>query len=176
MGTVDRLSPLHTPEEIGAAVRRIAARLDADFRDTRPILVGVLKGAFVFLADLARAMTVPAEIDFVRAASYGKGTETSGKVVLLMDMDIPVAGRSVVLVDDIVDSGLTLDFLRRMIEGRGPRDVRICALLDKPSRRQVHVPIDYLGFTVPDRFVVGYGIDYQERHRTLPGVFTLDQD
>lgn len=173
---MDRLSPLHAPEEIGAAVRRIAARLDADFRDTRPILVGVLKGAFVFLADLARALTVPAEIDFVRAASYGKGTETSGQVVLLMDMDIPVAGRSVVLVDDIVDSGLTLDFLRRMIEARNPRDVRICALLDKPSRRQVPVPIDYLGFTVPDRFVVGYGIDYQERHRTLPGIFTLVQD
>lgn len=173
---MDRLSPLHAPEEIGAAVRRIAARLDADFRDTRPILVGVLKGAFVFLADLARALTVPAEIDFVRAASYGKGTETSGQVVLLMDMDIPVAGRSVVLVDDIVDSGLTLDFLRRMIEARNPREVRICALLDKPSRRQVPVPIDYLGFTVPDRFVVGYGIDYQERHRTLPGIFTLVQD
>lgn len=173
---MDRLSPLHAPEEIGAAVRRIAARLDADFRDTRPILVGVLKGAFVFLADLARAMTVPAEIDFVRAASYGKGTETSGQVVLLMDMDIPVAGRSVVLVDDIVDSGLTLDFLRRMIEARNPREVRICALLDKPSRRQVPVPIDYLGFTVPDRFVVGYGIDYQDRHRTLPGIFTLVQD
>lgn len=173
---MDRLSPLHAPEEIGAAVRRIAARLDADFRDTRPILIGVLKGAFVFLADLARALTVPAEIDFVRAASYGKGTETSGQVVLLMDMDIPVAGRSVVLVDDIVDSGLTLDFLRRMIEARNPREVRICALLDKPSRRQVPVPIDYLGFTVPDRFVVGYGIDYQERHRTLPGIFTLVQD
>lgn len=173
---MDRLSPLHAPEEIGAAVRRIAARLDADFRDEKPILVGVLKGAFVFLADLVRAMTVPAEIDFVRAASYGKGTETSGKVVLLMDMDIPVAGRSVVLIDDIVDSGLTLDFLRRMIEARSPRDVRICALLDKPSRRQVPVPIDYLGFTVPDRFVVGYGIDYQERHRTLPGIFTLVQD
>lgn len=173
---MDPLSPLHAPEEIGAAVRRIAARLDADFRDTRPILVGVLKGAFVFLADLARALTVPAEIDFVRAASYGKGTETSGQVVLLMDMDIPVAGRSVVLVDDIVDSGLTLDFLRRMIEARNPREVRICALLDKPSRRQVPVPIDYLGFTVPDRFVVGYGIDYQERHRTLPGIFTLVQD
>jgi hypoxanthine phosphoribosyltransferase len=172
---VDRLSPLHATEEIGAAVRRIAARLDADFRDTRPILVGVLKGAFVFLADLVRAMTVPAEIDFVRAASYGKGTETSGQVVLLMDMDIPVAGRTVVLVDDIVDSGLTLDFLRRMIEARNPREVRICALLDKPSRRQVPVPIDYLGFTVPDRFVVGYGIDYQERHRTLPGIFVLEQ-
>lgn len=173
---MDRLSPLHAPEEIGAAVRGIAARLNSDFRDTRPILVGVLKGAFVFLADLARALTVPAEIDFVRAASYGKGTETSGQVVLLMDMDIPVAGRSVVLVDDIVDSGLTLDFLRRMIEARNPREVRICALLDKPSRRQVPVPIDYLGFTVPDRFVVGYGIDYQERHRTLPGIFTLVQD
>ena len=168
----EELALIHSPRSIKKAVVRLASEIDRDHGGGTLTLVAVLKGSFVFLADLARALRTPVTIEFIRVASYRHG-KVPGAIHLLQDIEIPLRGRNVVLVDDIVDSGRTAHFLMRRLRRRWPLSCRLCALLDKPSRREVDVSVDYLGFTVPDTFVVGYGLDFNERYRQLPGLYSL---
>lgn len=138
-------------------------------------MVGILKGAFVFLSDLIRYITIPVQVDFMAVSSYGTSTHSSGVVRIMKDLEEGVEGRHVLVVEDIVDTGLTLRYLRENLESRNPASVRVCTLLDKPARRKVEVQVDYNGFRIPDRFVVGYGLDYAERFRNLPYIGILDQ-
>ena len=156
--------------EIEKAIRRLAREIRRDLQSTNPILICILKGSFVFVADLVRALDMPLEVEFVSLSSYGSGTQTSGKVKLRLGPVSPVAGRHVLVVEDIVDTGITVDYLLKYLRRKHPASLRLCALLDKAARRQVAVPIDYLGFTVPNRFIVGYGIDWNERFRYLPHI------
>jgi len=154
---------------IEARVRALAAEIQRDAGAGAPVhLVAVLKGAFMFLADLVRHMDGPVTLDFIAVSSYGSGTTSSGEVRLTKDLDHSLEGRDVVIVEDIVDTGLTLAYLQDILEARGPRSLRTVCLLDKPSRRQVEVPVEYIGFSIEDRFVVGYGLDVDERYRNLP--------
>ncbi len=156
--------------QIADAVARLAGELIRDLGSEPFVLLGVLKGALFFTADLARALPANADvsIDFLAVSSYGKADRSSGEVRLLKDTSESVEGKNVVIVEDIVDNGLTLQYLHRLLSGRGPASLRTCALLDKPYRRRVDVPIDYIGLTAPDTFIVGYGLDYQEKYRNLP--------
>jgi hypoxanthine phosphoribosyltransferase len=166
------LDILLTAAQIDARVRELAAELDR----TAPgplHLIGVLKGAFIFLGDLARAMRVPVTIDFLAVSSYRESTESSGEVEVFTDLRQSIAARDVVLVEDIVDTGLTLRVLQERLRSRAPRSLRTVTLLDKPSRRRAPVSVDLVGFTIPDRFVVGYGLDVDERYRNLPEIRTL---
>lgn len=160
-------------EEIQSRVRALAAEIRADHAGDVH-LVGVLKGAFMFMADLIRAMPGHVSIDFMALSSYGKSTRSSGEVRLLKDLDFGLEGRDVVIVEDIVDTGLTLTYLQDILRARGPASLRTACLLSKPSRRKVDVKVDYTGFTIEDRFVVGYGLDYAERYRNLPFIGILD--
>ena len=161
-------------EALQAKVQELGARVSKDYAGEVPILVCVLKGAVLFLADLMRALDVPCEIDFMAVSSYGDATESSGVVQVLKDLDRPIEGRHVLIVEDIVDSGLTLDYLLSQLRARGPASVEVCALLTKPARRRVPLEPKYVGFEIEDRFVVGYGLDHAERYRELPyiGVVT----
>ncbi len=156
--------------------RRVRALADAIHRDHPDgvHLVAVLKGAFVFLSDLARAMPGPCSLDFMAVSSYGSSTRSSGQVQLLKDLESGLEGRDVVIVEDIVDTGLTLQYMQQILLARSPRHLRTACLLSKPSRRQVEVPVDYIGFEIEDKFVVGYGLDYAEQHRNLPYIAVLD--
>jgi hypoxanthine phosphoribosyltransferase len=154
-------------------VRAVARQIARDFRGQRVHLVGVLKGACVFLSDLIREIDLETSIDFIAVASYGRGKESTGQVRLLKDLDSSIAGLNVIVVEDILDTGLTLDYLLRVLRQRKPRTLRVAALLDKPSRRRKQVQADYVGFTIPDEFVVGYGLDYAERYRNLKDVCIL---
>jgi len=160
-------------ETIASRVAELGAQLTADFGDRDPVLVSVLKGSLVFLADLIRAMEMPVSIDLMEVSSYGSGTETSGQVRILKDLSGPIEGRHVIVVEDIIDTGLTLNYLLKYLADKGPASVRIVCLLDKPARRLAEIPIDYRGFTIPDRFVIGYGLDYDERYRNLPYIGVL---
>jgi hypoxanthine phosphoribosyltransferase len=175
-----------TPDGIGDVVvsseqlRRRVEELGAEISGDYPageslLLVGVLKGALFFLADLMRAIDIPVEVDFMAVASYGSATDSSGVVRILKDLDAAIEGRHVLIVEDIVDSGLTLQYLLRNLGWRGPQTLGVCALLTKPARREVDLPIRYVGFEIPDEFVVGYGLDLGERHRNLPFVATLER-
>src|SRR6266852_2730352 len=146
-----------------------------DHRDP-PLLVGVLKGAVFFMSDLMRHLTVPCEVDFMAISSYGAATDSSGVVRILKDLDINIEGRNVLVVEDIIDSGLTLSYLLRNLESREPASLEICALLTKPARREIDVPVRYVGFEIPNRFVIGYGLDFAERYRNLPYVAVLHPD
>jgi hypoxanthine phosphoribosyltransferase len=164
-------------ETIAARVRELAAQISADYTDEDDlILVGVLKGAFIFLADLARRLTVSHHVDFIAVSSYNRGTVNSGAVRLIMDTRTSVASRHVLIVEDILDTGHTLDYLLRNFRARKPASLRSCVLLSKPERRQVEVPVDYLGFEIPDLWVVGYGLDYADRFRTLPYIGALKRE
>ena len=163
-------------DELAHRVRELGAEISADYEERDLLLVGVLKGAFFFLSDLMRVLTVPCEVDFMAVASYGDSTSTSGVVRILKDLDAPIQGREVLIVEDIVDSGLTLSYLLRMLQARDPKSVEVCALLTKPDRRKVDLPIRYTGFEIPDRFAIGYGLDYAERFRELPYVAVLDEE
>jgi hypoxanthine phosphoribosyltransferase len=163
-------------EEIAAAVDRLAAEISRDYYDKCPLLVAVLKGAFVFLADLMRRLDFPLEVDFIRLSSYGSGQESSGQVKVVHGIGADIAGRHVLVVEDIVDTGLTTAFLLGYLKDRGAASVRLCTLSDKPSRRQTEVKIDYLGFDVPDKFLVGYGLDWDERFRYLPDICCVEED
>lgn len=170
----DRLTPLITADAIAQRVRELAHGITRDYGDRKLLLVGVLDGAFLFLADLCRRIELPLECDFLSVQSYGDETESRGHVTLSRDLMRPVAGRDVLIVEDIVDSGLTADFLLRHVGSRGPSSLALCTLLRKHGRTVRDVRVDYLGFTVPDRFIVGYGLDHGGRFRNLPYLATLD--
>ncbi|RPI29838.1 MAG: hypoxanthine phosphoribosyltransferase [Acidobacteria bacterium] len=154
-------------------VRALGKRITRDYQGQTPLLVGVLRGAAVFLSDLIRHVDLKLEVDFIAMSSYGSATETSGQVQLLKDLESSIDGSHVILVEDIVDTGLTLNYLVGNLRSRNPASLRVCALLSKPSRRKLEVAIDYLGFEVPDRFVVGYGLDFDQQFRNLPYIGVL---
>jgi hypoxanthine phosphoribosyltransferase len=164
------LQVLFSREQISRRVAEMGRKIDEDYAGEKVVLVGVLKGAAIFLADLARSISVDNTFDFVAVSSYGKGTRTSGAVKLIKDLDDPIEGKNVILVEDILDTGLTLNFLRGLFEQHQPKTLRIAALLDKPSRRLEKIDADYVGFTIPNEFVIGYGMDFAERYRNLPDI------
>lgn len=172
---MESLRLLFSREEIEEAVRRLGQQISSDYRGRMPLLIGVLKGAFVFLADLIRHLSIPVEVDFVRLSSYGAGKETSGVVRMGKDLEADIRGRDVIVVEDIVDTGISLRFLLDELSSRGPATLRVCALVDKKHRREVPVEVDYVGFEIESGFIVGYGIDYAERYRELPDIYVLDE-
>lgn len=172
----DLVAVLLTADEIEARVAELAAELAEEYADKNPLLIGVLKGSIVFLADLMRKLYFPLEIDLVCCKSYGNSDTSSGQVDLLLDVSCELAGRHVLLVEDIVDTGTTLDRLVSLLKARQPASLKICCLLDKPSRRLAPLRPDYVGFEIPDKFVVGYGLDFAERYRWLPHVAVVKTD
>ena len=164
---------LVSKEEIQATVARLGAEISRDYEGKQPVLITVLKGAFIFMADLCRAITVPCTMDFMSVSSYGSGTATSGKVRIRKDLDVNIEGQDVIIVEDILDSGVTLSNLIELLKTRNPKSLRLVTLFDKPDRRKAHVDVDYRGIQVPDAFIVGYGLDYDERYRNLPDVSIL---
>jgi hypoxanthine phosphoribosyltransferase len=170
----ERILTLLTAEEIAARVRELGATITREYAGKTLVLVCVLKGSFVFAADLARAIDLPVRIDFLGVRSYGVDTETSGVVQITHDLSRPVDHEHLLLVEDIVDTGLTIAYLIDLLRTRGPSSVRVCALLHKPARARLEVKIDFLGFTIEDRFVVGYGLDFAERHRNLPYIGVVE--
>lgn len=177
MTMADTLVPLITPQELAATVQRLAQEIDQDYGDRSPIIIGILKGSFIFLADLVRQMQTPIQrIELIKLSSYGSGTVSSGKVQ--MQMDIPVeliVNQDVIVVEDIVDTGLSLSTAIAALRLYNPASLKLCALLDKPDRRKVPVTIDYCGIMIPDKFIVGYGIDYAEKYRQLPGIYVVEE-
>jgi hypoxanthine phosphoribosyltransferase len=163
-------------ETLAARVAELGAEVSADYQGRDLLLIGVLKGAVFFMADLMRHLTVPCEVDFMAISSYGDSTDSSGIVRILKDLDINIEGRHVLVVEDIIDSGLTLSYLMRNLESREPATLEVCALLTKPARREIDVPVRYVGFEIPNKFVVGYGLDFAERYRNLPYVAVLSQE
>ena len=163
-------------ETLQRRISELGEEISADYTGRDLLLVGVLKGAVFFMADLMRGLTIPCEIDFMAISSYGDSTDSSGVVRILKDLDINIEGRDVLVVEDIIDSGLTLSYLMRNLEAREPASLEICALLTKPERREIDVPVRYVGFEIPNRFVIGYGLDFAERYRNLPYVGILDPD
>jgi hypoxanthine phosphoribosyltransferase len=160
-------------DELQHRIKEMAAEVSRAYAGRDLLLIGVLKGAVFFLSDLMRHLDIPCEVDFMAVASYGSSTDSSGVVRILKDLDAPLEGRNVLIVEDIVDSGLTLQYLMRTLEARGPASLEVCALLTKPERRKVEMPARYVGFEIPDKFAIGYGLDYAERYRNLPYVATL---
>jgi hypoxanthine phosphoribosyltransferase len=162
-------------DELEHRVRELAGEVSRDYADRDLLLVGVLKGAVFFLSDLMRHLEVDCEVDFMAVSSYGSSTDSSGVVRILKDLDISIEGRHVLIVEDIVDSGLTLSYLLRTLRARNPASLEVCALLTKPERRKVELPIRYVGFEIPNRFAIGYGLDHAERFRNLPFVAVLEE-
>ena len=160
--------------EVASAVTRLAAEISRDYRDKDPLLIGVLKGSFVFMADLIRALDFPLEVDFIRLSSYGRGTQTSGRVRVVQGLRSVVKDRHVLVVEDIIDTGNTVAFLMNYLKTKRTTSLALCALLDKPSRRRVSLTIDYRGITVPDKFLVGYGLDLDEKYRNLSDICVLE--
>jgi len=170
----DAIGPILVPaDDLARRVRELAAEVSRDYAGRDLVLIGVLKGAVFFLADLMRALEVTCEVDFMAVASYGSATDSSGVVRILKDLERPIEGRHVLIVEDIVDSGLTLQYLLRSLGARDPASVEVCALLTKPARRKVELPVRYVGFEIADCFAIGYGLDHDERYRNLPYVAAL---
>jgi hypoxanthine phosphoribosyltransferase len=167
------LEVLISEERIQNRIKQLGAQIALDYAGRNPLLIGVLKGACFFLSDLLRAIDIPLGIEFIAISSYGSSTRTSGEVRILKDLDVPIEGRDIIVVEDIVDTGLTLSYLLANLKSRGAASVKLVALLDKHERREREVPIDYLGFEIPDHFVVGYGLDFAERYRNLPFIAVL---
>jgi hypoxanthine phosphoribosyltransferase len=163
-------------DRLRARIAELGEEISVDYAGRDLLLIGVLKGAVFFMADLMRQLTMPCEIDFMAISSYGAATDSSGVVRILKDLDINIEGRDVLVVEDIIDSGLTLSYLMRNLEAREPASLAICALMTKPERREIDVPVRYVGFEIPNRFVIGYGLDYGERYRNLPYVAVLDPE
>jgi hypoxanthine phosphoribosyltransferase len=174
--TIPALKVLFSQRQIADRVAELGRQIDHDYAGQSIVLLGVLKGAAIFLADLARNITVDCTFDFVAVSSYGKGQKTSGAVKLIKDVDQPIEGKHVIIVEDILDTGLTLDFLQKLFQQHQPRSLRIATLLDKPSRRLVKIEADYVGFKIPNQFVLGYGMDYAERFRNLPDICLMPSD
>jgi hypoxanthine phosphoribosyltransferase len=166
---------LVTQEDLERRVRELGEQISRDYAGKDLFLVGVLKGAVFFLSDLMRSLDVPCEVDFMAVASYGSSTDSSGVVRILKDLDATIEGKDVLIVEDIIDSGLTLSYLLRTLRARDPRSLEVCALLTKPERREVDLPIRYTGFEIPNKFVIGYGLDHAERYRNLPYVAVLQE-
>ena len=174
MDSEPKLTPLFTREEIAATVRRLAAEIGRDYRDKHPVLIGVLKGSFMFLADLIRLLDFPLEVEFIRLSSYGGG-QSPGKIKLVQDVQSEIKDRHVLVIEDTIDTGLTTAFVLEHLKQKKPASLKLCTLTDKPSRRKTAVNIDYLGLTVPNKFIVGYGIDWDERFRYLSGIYTIEE-
>ena len=164
---------LFSEQQLADKVAELGARISADYEDKNPLVVSVLKGSYVFMADLTRKITIPCNVDFMAVSSYGAGTKTTGEVQIIKDIGSKIDGRHLIIVEDILDSGVTLSFLMKILKARGAASIRLCTLLSKPERRKVDVPVDYLGFEIPDEFVVGYGLDYAEKYRNLPYIGIL---
>ena len=163
-------------EELDRRIRELGAEISADYEGESLFLVCILKGASFFACELAKRITVPVTIDFMATSSYGSGTVSSGEVEIRKDLDLSVEGKNVLVVEDIIDSGNTLSFLSELFKDRNAKSIRLCAMLDKPERREVDVKVDYIGFTIPDAFVVGYGLDYDQKYRNLPYIGVVDLD
>jgi hypoxanthine phosphoribosyltransferase len=174
MDSQPKLHVLFKRQEIAAAVSRLATEISRDYRDKHPLLIGVLKGAFIFLSDLIRHLDFPLEVDFIRLSSYGKDRQTSGKIKVMQKLSTPIKDRNLLVIEDIVDTGLTTAFLLDYLRRENPASLKLCALTDKPSRRQVPVTIDYRGLTVPGKFLIGYGLDCDEKWRNLPDICFLE--
>ena len=174
MSSQPKLHILLTRQQIEDTVSKLAAKVSDDYRDKHPLLIGVLKGSFMFMADLIRRLDFPLEIDFIRLSSYGTGRESSGKIKVVQSLGTEVKDRDVLVVEDIVDTGRTTAFLLNYLLKKKPASLKLCALSDKPSRRQIPVTIDYPGFTVPDKFLVGYGLDWDEKFRNLAEIYVLE--
>ena len=159
---------LFSEQQLADKVAELGARISADYAGKNPLIVSVLKGSYVFMADLTRRISIPCNVDFMAVSSYGAGTKTTGEVQIIKDIGSKIDGRHLIIVEDILDSGVTLSFLMKVLKARGAASIRLCTLLSKPERRKVDVPVDYLGFEIPDAFVVGYGLEYAEKYRILP--------
>jgi hypoxanthine phosphoribosyltransferase len=173
MSRTPKKERLFSSREIQKRVGELARTLSRDYRGQDLVLVGVLNGAFIFLADLVKRMSIPVQIDFVRLSSYGGGSESRGRITVVKPTEFPLAGKSVLIVEDIIDTGLTLDYLCRSLREQHPESIRICALVDKSERRKLPVSVDYTGFVVPSGFIVGYGLDFNEQFRQLPAIYRL---
>lgn len=160
-------------DDLNKRIKELATQLDEEYKDKNPLMICILKGAVLFFTDLIREMEIPLAIDFMSISSYGGGTRSSGEVKMIKDLDTTIEGRDIIIVEDIMDSGYTLQYLRRMLLGRNPKSVKICCLLDKPSRREVDLQADYKGFEIENQFVVGYGLDYNQKYRNLPEIGIL---
>ncbi|MBI2359746.1 MAG: hypoxanthine phosphoribosyltransferase [Deltaproteobacteria bacterium] len=171
---MDKLTLLYSRQAIAERVRALAEAINSDYADKELVLVGILRGTFVFLADLIRLIKVPVTVDFIGVSSYGLGTESSQQIALTKDVQIPVTGKHVLVVEDILDTGLTVDFVLRSLRQRQPASLRVCALIDKKERRLIDVPVDYVGFDLKSGFVAGYGIDCAERYRSLPDIYLVE--
>ncbi|MCY1714520.1 hypoxanthine phosphoribosyltransferase [Caproiciproducens galactitolivorans] len=169
----DIQSVLFSEEKLAEIVQSIGKRISEDYKDKNLLMVSVLKGSVVFMADLMRAITIPCSIDFMSVSSYGSGTKTSGVVKIVKDLDINLEGYDLLVVEDILDSGLTLSYILELLQSRSPKSIKVCTLFDKPDRRTVNLKADYAGTVVPDEFIVGYGLDYAEKYRNLPFVGIL---
>jgi len=176
MSSQPKLRVLFTSEEIEAKVKTLADEIRRDYQDKHPLLIGVLKGSFMFMADLIRLLDFPLEVEFIRLSSYGSGRESSGKVRVVQGLRSLIKGRNVLVIEDIVDTGRTTGFLLDYLRKRMPTSLKLCALTDKPSRRQTPVTIDYLGFTLPNKFIVGYGLDWDEKFRYLPDICFIEEE
>lgn len=174
MTAPEQLKVLLTEEEIKKGVKRLALEINRDYQQKHPLLLGILKGSFVFMADLIRLLEIPVEIEFVRLSSYGSAKVTSGEIKMVYGLRSKIKGRDVLVIEDIVDAGITVSYFLDYLRRKKPSSLKLCALFDKPSRRKVAVAIDYLGFTIPDKFVVGYGLDYDERFRHLPQLYYIE--
>jgi hypoxanthine phosphoribosyltransferase len=171
----EKLRKLFDESDIRKAVKRLAGEIARDFDEEEVVFVSILKGSFMFMSDLLREVKSPVVVDFIRAASYGSATTTCGEVSLTKDLETDITGRNVIIVEDIIDSGLTLAAVRDILLARRPRSLKICALVDKKARREVEIEGDYVGFAIDNGFIVGYGIDYAERYRNLPAIFVMEE-
>ena len=169
-----QLKILISRDEIAKAVDRLAYEINRDYQDRQPLFISVLKGSFVFMADLIRRLDLPLELDFIRLSTYGAARESSGKVRVIQGVRSPIKGRDILVIEDIVDTGITVSFVLDYLKKKQPASLKLCTLTDKPSRRRVQVPIDYRGFTVPNKFIVGYGLDIGQRFRNLPDIYALE--
>jgi len=176
MNKSPQVNVLYTREQIEATVQRLADEITHDYSKKKPILIGILKGSFMFLADLVRYLDFPLEIEFIRIASYGKNKKTSGKITAVQGIRTEIKNRHVLVVEDIIDSGLSVNYVLEALRRKKPASLKVCCLLDKMSRREITVPIDYVGSPVPDKFLVGYGLDWAEQYRNLPDLCYLEDE
>ncbi len=172
----DKISTLINEEDVEKRVRELAAQISRDYEGQEVLLICILKGSVFFTCELAKRLTIPVKLDFMSVSSYGDETVSSGRVKIIKDLDDSIAGKNVIIIEDIIDSGRTLAHLKELLEVRKPGSIRLCTLLDKPDRREVEVSVDYVGFKIPDAFVVGYGLDYKQMYRNLPFVGVLELD